>query len=213
MENIRNLGMIKICNRLKSNYNIDMSKMIALSFYAREGSWQTSIIAEKVKKIYAWEVDEKFKIKLKNNLPKNADIKIGDSFVISLDNTYRNKFDVLVFDNPAGCYGSKKRDSNELYCEHFEALELVPKLINNNFGIVIFNIKSNPFNYVNFPEWQKRRNSYYGVKDASNLDIDFLKDFYDSKFKDMGFSIKFSFLKHRMQQADLYALTIGLEKK
>ena len=207
MENIRQTGMIKICKKLTSDLNIDLSEMRALDFYAREGDWQTSVLSDYVKDIDAWEVGKQFEENLIKNLPDHAKIRIGDSFKLSSEKQYKNKFDIVVFDNPAGCYGEKP------YCEHFEALELVPRLIKKEGGIVIFNIKANPFNYDNFPQWKQRRESYYELSDASNLDISDLNDFYKNKFIGMNFDVKFLFVEHRLQQSDLYSFTFVIGGK
>tara|TARA_R110002020_G_scaffold78557_2_gene197471 strand:- start:2330 stop:2956 length:627 start_codon:yes stop_codon:yes gene_type:complete len=207
MDNIRSVGMRNICKKITSDLDIDMSKMTALDFFAREGDWQTSTLSDYVLELEAWEVKEKHREKLIQNLPDNSIIRIGDSFKLSLDEQYKNKFDIIVFDNPAGCYGEKP------YCEHFEALDFVQRLIKKDFGIVIFNVKLSPFNFDKFPLWKQRREKYYGLPDTSSLELSDIKTFYKNKFTEMNFDVNFFFVEHRLQQADLYSFVVGLGER
>lgn len=206
-DNVRSVGMKKICKKLSEKHGIDISSLTALDFYARKGDWQTAVYADVVRDIEAWEVDPEHEEQLIKNLPAHANIRIGNSFTIAREERYKNKFDFIVLDNPAGCYGKG------LYCEHFESLELVKKLMTRDFGVVVFNIKTNPFDFDKFPEWKKRRQQYYGLEDTSNLSLEFIENFYRNKLEIIGKRVKFLFIEHRPQQNDLYAVVVGLEEK
>ena len=173
---------------------IELGTMVALDFFAREGSWQTMHYAEKVKKLYAWEINPDFENSLKNNLPSGSQISIGDSFEIA--KTTKEKFDLIVLDNPQGCFGKS-------YCEHFDALPAALELMSNE-GVIIFNIKTQPYNYENNVPWQKRRNEFYGIE-SSNLEKDFIFNFYNTYISRLGFEVKFSFWEPRPQENNLYA--------
>ena len=181
--------------------------MVVLDFFAREGDWQTSYIAERVKKIHAWEVNTEFESNLIKNLPNNAVIQIGDSFEMARTLKNSNMFDMLIFDNPQGCYG----DENE-YCEHFEALHLMPALLRNPAGVVLVNVKTQPFNYEDKLMWQERRNNFYDIEDASNLSLEFVEGFYRNFYESIGYRTSFSLIHERPQESGLYLLTSGLEK-
>ncbi len=178
-------AMLRLIQKL-ANEGVDIRNLIALEFFAREADWQTQSYAGLVKELHAWEIDPTFEEKLKRNLP-NAIVRIGDSFKIAEEYPYHHYFDFIVFDNPQNVYGP--------YCEHFEALILVDKLLGNH-GIVIFNVNLAPFNYENSPIWQKRRSDYYGC-DASKLSPSFLLDFYENIFKGQGFEVDFKFEEKR----------------
>ena len=197
------IAIKNICNRLSNEYNIQLNDKVALDFFAREGSWQTQYYASKVKKIYAWEVDSKYEQNLRYNLPDTADITIGDSFVLAKQQDV--SFDLIVLDNPQGCFGEDNR-----YCEHFEALDICLNLLKSPSGILIFNIKTTPFNYTDKIEWQKRRNAFYSVTDTSHLTKEFIFNFYETFFKTHGFITEFAFLEERPQESGLYALTVQL---
>ena len=181
--------------------------MTVLDFFAREGDWQTSYIADRVKKIYAWEVNPEFKKNLVKNLPSDADIQIGDSFEIAKTFEDRNIFDMLIFDNPQGCYGQHNK-----YCEHFDALPFIPSLLKKTGGLVILNVKTQPFDYDNKLLWQQRRQKFYGVQNTASLSLEFVKNFYKGYFKAIGYETRFSFLYKRPQEPGLYSFVSKLEK-
>ena len=110
---------------------VDIGSFMALEFFARKGNWHTLSYSNKVKSITAWEIDSKFSNDLRKNLP-NSIIRIGDSFELAKEAQYSNSFNFIVFDNPQRIFGN--------YCEHFECLSLIPFLISNDGGVVIFNI-------------------------------------------------------------------------
>ena len=197
---MRGKAMSTIVSHLESN-GINFSKLKALEFFARIGSWQTVQYSEKVNSLAAWEIDSQFEKELKRNLP-TANIKIGDSFEIA--KTISQKYDFIVFDNPQGVYGK--------YCEHFEALELFSDLT-DDFGIVTFNVNKKPFDYNEAfnSEWKLRRCNYYGF-DAFLLSTEFIIDFYNNKFEEYGFSVSFSFETQRDVNRLSY-LTFGLSRK
>lgn len=166
----------------------NLSQMTALEFFAREGDWQTLDYVNKVKTVHAWEIDPQFEANLRKNLP-NAHIRIGDSYSMAKDLEFKHKFDFIVLDNPQNVFAG--------YCEHFEALPLVKDLAKKNSPIVLFfNVNKKPFNYQDHPAWQSRRSEYYG-RDASDLSLDFLKEFYVRKMQDYGFKVEHHFFEAR----------------
>jgi hypothetical protein len=187
---MRGKAMSLIMNQL-NRMGINISSLKALEFFARKGNWHTLSYANKVNSIAAWEIDSKFENDLIKNIPYSS-IRIGNSFELAKESKYSNSFDLIVFDNPQGVYGE--------YCEHFECLNLISNLISKTGGVVIFNINKNPFNYDTDSIWAKKRNKFYSLHDASNLDVDFLLNFYRDKFKDLGFKTIFSFEQKRNEE-------------
>ena len=181
---------------------VDLGNMTALDFFAREGDWQTSYYANLVSKIHAWEIDPNFEVSLRKNLPSNAEIKIGDSYEHARE--CREKFDLIVLDNPQGCFG---RD----YCEHFEAIPVILPLL-KDVCILIFNVKSKPFNYEDKAEWRKKRDDFYGV-DATELSEEFIHNFYKDYFHELGYLVEFSFLTKRPQEEGLSAYTAKMTRR
>ena len=194
-----NQAIKKICTVLESDNLFDLENSLALDFFAREGDWQTKYIAEKVHQIHAWEVNPVFEKQLRKNLPQGSKIVIGNSFEMA--SKKQNIYDVLIFDNPQGCYGPANQ-----YCEHFDALPLIPNLIKPEGGLVIFNVKLEPFDYQDKILWQHRRNLFFGVKDASKLTTEFAQTFYNYFFCQMAYKVEFSFLVPRPQETGLYSM-------
>lgn len=182
----------------------DFSNKSLLDLFARDGSWQTSFLAKKVNTVEAWEIDKKFEKSLKSNLPPKSKIKICNS----IDNIKieKSKFDIIVFDNPMGCYGKNKE-----YSEHFDIIKSFSK-VSNDTVMIIFNVKTVPFNYKDNIQWQKRRNKFYKVSCAKSLSLDFLKTFYDDLIKNLSFKIKDTKIEKRPQETGLYQFAYLLER-
>jgi len=195
----------KICTKLE-NLDVNLANYIALDFFAREGNWQTQYYANQVAKIYAWEVNPEYEQNLKNNLPHTATVTIGDSFALAAHK--KHFFDMIVLDNPMGCFGK----DNE-YCEHFEALKVSLSMLKKLGGVLVFNIKTQPFNYEDKITWQKRRNDFYSVNDASNLSKQFIFDFYHNFFNSYDYKTLFSFWEKRPQEPGLYAFVTRIQRK
>ena len=178
---MRSEAMKKICSILEKK-DVPLREYRALEFYARTGDWQTTAYAPSVKSITAWEIDPKFKAALRRNLPQ-AKIEIGNSYELANQAEYNEAFEFIVFDNPQGVFGDKN------YCEHFEALPLVTKLLGKT-GIVIFNVNREPFDYDKSPEWKKNRDAFYKTESTSILTSEWLLNFYDTYFKEMGLIVR-----------------------
>ena len=199
------VGMKKICDRLQKEMNIDLRSMTALEFFARDGSWQTSVFGNLVKEVHAWEIDPAFEEKLNDNLPEGSKIRIGDSYKIATQDSFKNMFDMIVFDNPQGCYGND-------YCEHFDALKFLPFLGKEDRVITVFNIKLSPYNFYSDRNkgWRERRSRFYGIEDTSNLDLKFVTNFYRNHLKEMGYEVNFLFSQKRPQENDLHYIVACL---
>jgi hypothetical protein len=201
---VRNIAIKKAVNTLEDQYGVVFDDLTALDFFARDASWQTVYYANKVKKIHAWEVENSFKNDLINNLPPQSQILIGDSHKLILKET--QKFDLIVIDNPQGCYGNNKQ-----YCEHFEALPLCLKNASDN-SVILFNVKTKPFNYEDKLLWQKARQKFYKKSNCSDLSVEFMHKFYSNLFKDAMFEVRFSFDLLRPQEDGLHLFVYGLSK-
>jgi hypothetical protein len=194
---MRGEAMAKICARLKSE-GVDMRKLSALDFFAREGDWQTAVYAREVGSIEAWEISPEFLPGLQRNLP-GATVRIVDSYAHGAQTTER--FDFVVLDNPQATFGPEDR-----YCEHFEALLVALRLLKPG-AFLIFNLNWAPFDFAAHAEWQRRRAEFYGVEDTASLSPeDFLLPFYQRYFESRGFKVIQGFMQPRNNEYLAYAV-------
>ena len=195
---MRGQAMEKICLKLEE-LGFNFKNASALEFFARDGSWQATPIIKRVKKITLWEIDSKYLNTLLNI--SNGSVDIGDSFVKIQELSPHIFFDFINIDNPQGMFSNGK-------CEHFEALDLcIPHL--SDKSVLTFNVNRSPFNYSDFPEWAKKRSSYY-KKDATFLGKSFIKEFYDKRIVRLGKKVRHSWIEDRNDEyLSYYVALIG----
>lgn len=194
---MRGEAMAKVCARLKSE-GVDMGKLSALDFFAREGDWQTVVYAREVCTIEAWEISPEYLTGLQQNLP-GATVRIVDSYAYGAKTT--DRFDFVVLDNPQCTFGPEG-----CYCEHFEALPVALRLLKQG-AFLIFNLNWAPFNFSGHAEWQRRRAEFYGVEDTASLSLDgFLLPFYQRYFEARGFNVIQCFVQPRNDEYLAYAV-------
>ena len=196
---MRGEAMSRICERAISEGE-SLGSYRALEFFAREGDWQTKSYAHLVGELDAWELDPQYEKALRTNLPQ-AHVRIGDSFKFAHESQYQQHINWLVIDNPQMIYGN--------YCEHFEALELAPKLMAST-GVVIFNVNKKPFDYDSHPDWKLRRRAYYGCV-ASKLETSFLFDFYGDLIEKLGFNVRYLYEEPRNSEYLSY-IVVGVTR-
>ena len=174
---------------------IKLKNLNALEVFGRGGDWHTKKYANKVYSLEIWEIDNNWKDQLHKNFPK-AVIKIHDSIKYLQYNDNLDHFDLIVIDNPQVLFGPIYNDE-PTYCEHFEVLQQIGKLIHDE-SIVIFNVNLKPYNYEKFPKWERRRKQFYGDTDTSDLDIEFLINFYVQFFTKLNLTTCFNFYVKRV---------------
>lgn len=167
-----------------------LARARALEFFAREGDWQAVVYASAVASLEAWEIDPRFEAGLRAHLP-GAVVRIVDSMDAARRPENHGRFDLIVVDNPQGCFGPQGR-----YCEHFEALEAVGPLLDGG-GVVVFNVNRAPFDLDRQAAWRARRSAFYGSADAGRLSVGFLLGFYHAFFRERGFASAFAFEEPR----------------
>ncbi len=194
---MRGEAMRSVCARLRSE-GVRLDQFAALDSFAREGDWQTVIYAREVASLEAWEISPEFLPGLQRNLP-GATIRIVDFYAHGA--ATQDKFDFVVVDNPQATFGPDER-----YCEHFEALPVVLRLLKPG-AFLIFNLNWAPFNFDAHPLWQQRRAAFYGVADTSLLSFeDFLLPFYRQYFARRGFKTLQCFSQPRNDEYLAYAV-------
>ncbi len=190
VKNTFTLRMNDVVNFLKSE-DIPLEKLHAIEIFGGTGKTD-AVLAKNVKTFEIWEIDEKFKPKLEKSFP-NAKIKICDSIEILTRSQKIQKFDLILIDNPMSVFGMK-RNSFE-YCEHFDIIKNIGKLIDNQ-AIIIFLVNKKPF-FSNYSQkknilWRKRRQEFYGTINTNDMSTQFLTNFYTELFSNLGFLTVFA---------------------
>jgi hypothetical protein len=199
-------GMEFVVSRLRS-MNIDLSKMNALEFGAKDGLGHAPALQKHVGSYEAWEIEESNRISLETNLP-GARIVIGDGFDLAKEREReKTTYDLIVFDCPQNIFGREGQ-----YCDHMEALELVRTLMSDE-GVVVFNVKTKPYDFDQSPKWQARRNDYYQMKVTANLTLGFVEAFYDLLFYRMDMGIQNRFVVPRPQEPNLFYVVYQLKRR
>lgn len=182
--------MEKILERIKKN-GTKLENLDSIEVFGRAGNWHTKIFSEVVKSLEIWEIDSKWEMELQKNFPK-AKIRILDSISTLQKVEISTKYDFVVIDNPQNLFGPKNFDDIPIYCEHFQILKELNKILTD--GYVIFNVNIKPYNYQKLLMWKKKRDEFYGVKNTDNLELNWTLNFYIKLFKTMNYIIldKFS---------------------
>lgn len=177
----------------------------ALDIFAREGDWISYLLQSKFKYIEAWEIEEKYIPKLKDNCPP-CQVHCRDSIEFIKNNSNYKKFDFLLVDNGLNCYGENKE-----FCEHFDVLPYVNNVLKDE-SFIVFNVVRSPFNYQNFPDWIKRRNDFYNLDDCSEFNLKFIKDFYTDYFNNLNYNVVDFHLKCREYYNNIdYNYMVGIQ--
>lgn len=154
-------GMAQVCLELK-NRGVDLRSMSAIELFAGTGAYATNVLYGSVAKIEAWERDyDKAKL-LMSNCPR-AKVVISDSIMeigrLAEDHG-GERFDVVSMDNPMGEFGP--RGDSTRYCEHFESIYLVNRLLKICGGVVIFDLNIDPYDMHKHAGWKLQREAFYG---------------------------------------------------
>lgn len=85
-----------------------------------------------------WEIRPECMKPLHAKMP-HAKIQIGDSYQMAQLPRNQGRFDLVFMDNHAGEFSG--------HIEHFDALQLVPRLLSESGGYLIFNVVTDPYLY------------------------------------------------------------------
>ena len=136
---IFSLRINQVLDFLKTK-SIMLEKLNAIEIFGGTGQNDVAV-AVSVKTFEIWEIDGKLKPELEKKFP-NAKIKICNSIERLKQYQDTSKFDLIMIDNPTNVFGAGKNSSE--YCEHFDMIKNVGKLIDKE-AIVIFLINKKPF--------------------------------------------------------------------
>ena len=187
---IFSLRINQVLDFLKTK-SIMLEKLNAIEIFGGTGQNDVAV-AISVKTFEIWEIDGKLKPELEKKFP-NAKIKICNSIERLKQYQNTSKFDLIMIDNPISVFGAGKNSSE--YCEHFDMIKNVGKLIDKE-AIVIFLINKKPFFFNKLKKknelWRNRRQEFYGNINTDDMSIPFLTSFYTELFRNMGLTTIFT---------------------
>jgi len=169
-----------LCDDLEAS-GFNLRQMDALEAFARKGDWHTMAYADRVRSLTVWEIDPQHNDDLRRNLPKATVLNV-DSVEFANEIQNRARFDLVVLDNPQGLYGP-----DDAYCEHFDILMPAATMLRRG-GVLVLNVNVHPYDYERQITWQRRREAFWGLADASHLDIDAIPEVYRTLFANAGMS-------------------------
>ena len=179
-----------------------------LDIFAREGDWQSYNFISKFDNYKAWDIDSNSLEVLKKKFPSVVTRSVDS--INYINTNVKPITNLLIVDNSLNCYGE-----NLKYCEHFDFIENIGNILLNQ-SYVIFNVCSKPFGLNQLPKWKARREKFSKVEDTSNLDIDFLKNFYVNLFEKNNLKVikTYSLVKEYFNEVDyLYYFMFKILKK
>lgn len=190
LENKFSLAMNNVIHVLEEN-NISLEKLDGIEIFG--GSGETDfIIGNRLKSFEIWEIEKRFEKSLKERFP-HAELNFCDSIETLRTYQDKKKFDLIIIDNPMSIYGHN--ETQKTYCEHFEVLNSIEKIMNKK-TIIIFLVNKKPFYYKKFKEkneiWRNKRREFYGNVNIDDLSISFLISFYSEFFRKKGFMMIFA---------------------
>ena len=149
LENKFLLAMNDVVQLLKEN-NISLDKLNGLEVFG--GSGETDFfIGNKLKSFEIWEIDKQFEKSLKEKFP-HSELNFCNSIETLEKYENEKKFNLIIIDNPMSIFG--QNESQKTYCEHFEILDSIEKIMDTK-TIIIFLVNKKPFYYKKFEEKNK----------------------------------------------------------
>lgn len=162
--------------RLKEKHQL--KEFNAIEMYGGDGHLLSCKMAENSVAFIGYEINPEKEEGFKKNVI-NGEFRRGDSVKIlrTIEEGEIGVYNLVSTDAPICIYG-------ENYCEHFEILEYIYKLLEKGEkSLCVFPVVPKPYD-VEKPEnsaWMRRRENFYGTKEV-NLDLDKTFDVYDEIF-------------------------------
>ena len=169
--------------KMKEKYGIGELK--AIEFYAGDGHTLSNQMSEQCGSFVAYDIDPLKEDGFKKNVA-NGEFRLGDSvkMMITLNEGELGNYNLISADAPICIYG-------EDYCEHFEILNYVYKLVpEGEKAVCVFPVVPKPYDTEKKEnaEWMRRRGAFYKTEDK-NLDLEKAIVIYNDIFKRQGFQV------------------------
>lgn len=186
--------------------DIVIKDLKALEVFGRCGEWHTKDYAPQVSELDVWEIESKYKEKLKKNLPK-AEVKITDSYE-EITRTEK-KFNLIVVDNTLSFeFG---------HCEHFDLFPDIFRIVMDS-AILILNvihqvkdgdlIKRTIHNLFDEKQLECRK-SFYQTDRPEKIFLEKIINIYKDLITKNGFFLDWYFFQKRIS---FYYLVLKISK-
>ncbi|MDE7205438.1 MAG: hypothetical protein K2O91_26845 [Lachnospiraceae bacterium] len=165
--------VIETMLKLKEQYGIGEFRTIEL--YGGDGHTLSNKMAEQSISFVGYDIDPEKEVDFKKNV-LNGEFNCKDSVKMmrTMKEGELGGYNLISTDAPICIYG-------EDYCEHFEIIQYIYKLINQGeIVLYVFPVVPKPYNTDKKENlaWLKRREEFYKTKDI-NLDLDNIYTIYD----------------------------------
>ncbi len=170
---------------LKMRKEYAIGQFQAIELYAGDGHTLSDKMAEQCVSFVAYDIDSSKEEGFKRNV-KNGEFRCGDSVKMmkTMDEGMIGYYNLISVDAPICIYG-------EDYCEHFEILNYVYKLMEADEKVLcVFPVVPKPYDTdkAENTAWLKRREMFYNTE-SINLNLDSVVDIYNAVFEKQGLQI------------------------
>ena len=202
------LGLLPIQRILAegSRRGASVEQFRALEVFGCTGERLTKHCAPPVRSVEVWEIDPSLEPALRRNLP-TATVRITDSFA-EIKRTL-SRFDLVVVDNPVGCFGDGR-------CEHFDLFPDVARVLSDDSMLVLLVCSGDdPVTRARYPNLfdepqLARRRSFYGVADPREIPLTELAAHYRRRLEALGMSVEWHVFRQKYEPHGLLPRRVGL---
>lgn len=176
-------NVIRDMLELKEKYQI--GDLRAIELYGGDGHTLSNKMAEESVSFIGYDINPEKEEGFKKNVV-NGEFRCGDSvkLLTTMQEGEIGTFNLISTDAPICCYG-------ENYCEHFEILNYVYKLMKKGEKVLcVFPVVPKPYDTdkAENGEWMKRRAQFYGTEER-DLDLDKTFGVYDALFENQNLQV------------------------
>lgn len=186
--------MRSVCREI-SRRGFPLSQSRALEVFGKDGRFHTLDYSKYVKSLEIWELNPRYEPDLRNLFPEAA-VRIVDSYDQVKES--RNRFDLIVIDNPLCNYGPDGR-----YVEHFDLFPDIWRICSDSVVFIVNVIPSVDSdvlqvwpNLYNARHLERRR-EFYGTAQPDVIPIEDMVATYAAGARREGFDIRWHFDRRR----------------
>ncbi len=183
---------------------VDLGQLHALELFGGSGDFHTKDYAGEVASLEVWEIDERYRKQLAQNLPK-AEIRTVDAFAEITRSS--EHYDLIIVDNPMSTYDE--------HCEHFGLFPAVFRRASDR-AIMIVNVipyltdsAAKRYPYLFNREQLAARATFYRTVHPEEISFDTMVEAYKRYATKEGIRIEWHFMVRRHF---VYYMVMGLAR-